>query len=87
LRAWEGWQMHDPEAGSGVVALWCSDAAVAQVTVRLRGLDRSRAYAVTDLYDEEGRPQDVPGEVLASGLEVSLPPLGAALRAYRPSGA
>ena len=39
------------------------------------------------LYDESGRSQDVPGDVLARRLEVSLPPMGAALRTYRPSGA
>ena len=79
--------MHDPDTGAGLVALWRCDAPAAQITVRLRGMNRSRAYAVTDLYDESGRSQDLPGDVLASGLEVSLPPMGATLRAYRPSGA
>jgi hypothetical protein len=87
LHAWEGWQMHDPATGSGVVALWRSEAPEAQVGVRLCGLDPSRTYTVTDLYDKADRSQDVPGDVLARGLEVSLPPMGAALRYYQPSGA
>jgi hypothetical protein len=87
LHAWEGWQMHDPETGSGVVALWRSEAPASQIRVRLRDLDPSRTYTVTDLYDAAGRPQALSGDVLARGLDVSVPPMGAALRTYRLSGA
>jgi hypothetical protein len=70
----------------GALALWPSEAPAAQITVRPRGLDPSRIYTVTDLYDEASQAQQVLGGALASGLEVSLPPMGAALRGYRPSG-
>jgi hypothetical protein len=59
LRAWEGGQMHDPDSGSGVVALWRSDAPAARITVCLRGLNPSHMYMVTDLYDESSQAQCV----------------------------
>lgn len=84
LRAWEGWQMHDAAAGAGIVALWRSEALEAEVVIRLRGVDPAHTYTVTDLYNESSEPQHLPGDMLAGGLSISVPPVGAALRAYRP---
>jgi len=84
LRAWEAWQMHDPTSGAGVVVTWRSDAPEDRLTVRLCGLTPSDTYAVGDLYDPAVPPLLITGEVLRQGLDLSLPPGGAALRAYRP---
>jgi alpha-galactosidase len=85
LRAWEGWQMHDPATGSGVVALWRSEAPDDSIVVRLRGLDPAALYSVRDLYT--GQSETMSGTALGQGLTVRLPPTGAALRAYQPATA
>jgi alpha-galactosidase len=82
LHAWEGWQMHDPATGRGVVALWRSRASDDHLVARLRGLDPSQTYVVTDLYAPTAEGQTLRG----AELRISLPPTGAALQAYRPAG-
>ena len=84
LRAWEVWQMHDPGSDAGVLACWRSEAPEASLVVQPRGLDPARAYVVSDLYDAAVAPRVVTGMALARGFELTLPPDGAALRAYRP---
>lgn len=84
LRAWEAWQMHDPSSGSGLVIAWRSDAPEASLMVQPRGLDPARAYVIGDLYDPAAAPLIVTGAALQRGVELTLPPDGAAVRAYRP---
>jgi alpha-galactosidase len=81
LRAWEGWQMHDPTTGAGVVALWRSEASADSIVAALRGLDPAARYTVRDLYTEQS--ERLAGAALAQGLTVQLPPTGVALRAYQ----
>jgi alpha-galactosidase len=82
LRAWEGWQMHDPHTASGVVCLWRSEAANEAIVIGLRAIHPSARYRVTDLYNESAEPVEMEGSELANGLRITLPTNGAALRAY-----
>jgi alpha-galactosidase len=84
LRAWEAWQMHDPGSGSGVLAVWRSGAPEAGLAVHPHGLTPSRTYSVGNLYDPAAEPRMMSGQTLQHGLDVSLPPDGAALYVYRP---
>jgi len=84
LRAWECWQMHDPETSSGVLVLWRSSAADSQAVVCPRALDPTQTYRVTDLYAADGQGHVLNGAELARGLHVALSATGAALYAYRP---
>ncbi|MDQ2830251.1 MAG: hypothetical protein M3Y74_14550, partial [Chloroflexota bacterium] len=84
LRAWEAWQMHDPSSGSGVLAVWRSGAPEAGLAVHPHGLAPSCTYSVGDLYDPAAGPRMMSGQTLQRGLDVSLPPDGAALYAYQP---
>jgi len=84
LRAWEAWQMHDPISGAGVLAVWRSGAPDAGLALRPRGLTPSCTYNVGDLYDPAAEPRMMAGHMLQRGLDVSLPPDGAAVYTYRP---
>jgi hypothetical protein len=83
LRAWEAWQLHDPDAGAGVLIAWRAASPDDHMLLLPRAIDAGRTYTVSDLYGRE--EQTVQGETLSAGLRVSLPPHGAALRAYRPT--
>jgi alpha-galactosidase len=82
LSAWEGWQMHDPGAGTGLFALWRSASPEAQINICLHAIDKTCRYTVTDLYHATSR--NVTGEELARGLKVSLPRDSATLCTYQP---
>ena len=84
LRAWEGWQMHDPATGCGVLALWRSGATEGDTVVCPRALDPAQAYHVIDLYADDSQRYVRNGAELARGLRVALAATGAALYAYRP---
>lgn len=82
LRAWEGWQFHDPATETGVFALWRSAAPEAKITISLHEIDEAQVYVISDLYHTTSRT--VMGEQLARGLEVSLSSDAAVLCTYHP---
>ncbi|MBO0790556.1 MAG: alpha-galactosidase [Ktedonobacteraceae bacterium] len=82
LSAWEGWQMHEPSAGTGLCAVWRSASGEAEISIRLCAIDETRSYTVTDLY--RATSYTVTGEELARGLKISLPRDAAALYTYYP---
>ncbi|GHO89807.1 glycoside hydrolase family 36 protein [Dictyobacter formicarum] len=82
LRAWEGWQMHEPDTGTGAFVLWRSAAPQAQFNVSLHNIDEAQNYVISDLYHTTAHT--VTGKQLANGLEVSLLPDAATICTYHP---
>jgi alpha-galactosidase len=78
---WCAWQMHDPEAGKGVVMAFRREKAEEWAVVRLREIEADRRYVVKDVYD--GREKECGGEELAEmRVEVAQAP-GVAVAEYR----
>jgi hypothetical protein len=71
-RNWDGIEYYDPAAGQGVVFVFKPSAEVATQTIRLRGLDPDRQYAVR--FEDGSRPPGVKSgaELMAPGLRLTL---------------
>lgn len=83
LCAWEGWQLHEPETGTGVLILWRSTSPEEQVNLRLREIDEACSYQITDLYHQSSS-QTVAGQQLIHGLKVGLARDAATIWTYHP---
>ncbi len=69
---WIAWQFNQPADGSGIVQAFRRDEAPDDTyTVKLSGIDANADYELYD-YDTD-TTQIVPGSVLASAFEISLP--------------
>ena len=83
LEQWDGWQFHDPEADEGFVLVFRARSPQEAASPRLRGLDATREYVLTDPYT--GKENAVAGnELMVTGLPISLPIEGTQLLRYRP---
>lgn len=71
--AWAAWQFNVPELGEGVVQVFRrSECPTETVALRLRGLDPSRRYILSDTDAPE--PQVMEGrELMDPGIQVTLP--------------
>jgi alpha-galactosidase len=82
---WAAWQYDRPEQGQGLVqAFRRADSPYEMARFRLRGLEASGRYAVTDL-DKPETPQQFSGrELMERGLPITLPaPRSSAVLTYR----
>jgi len=69
---WMVWQFNRPEAGEGIVqAFRRHDSAYEAACYKLRGLDRSARYAVTDMDTEKTR-ETTGAELLDHGVSIML---------------
>lgn len=69
---WIAWQFNDPGKGQGYIqAFRRGDATSAEIKLRLRGLDRDREYALTDL-DTDRKIVMTGAELMDKGLPVNL---------------
>ncbi len=73
---WVAWQYDRPEQGGGLVqAFRRADSPYELARFRLRGLDASARYSVSDL-DKPESPQQCSGQdLLERGLPITLPEL------------
>ena len=81
---WIAWQYDSPENGGGVVQAFRRDGSpAASMSLKLRGLDPSARYRVTNLDD--GKTQEMSGRsLLRDGLKVEIPDApGSAVITYR----
>jgi len=85
IRAWDGWQFHDPVSGEGFLVAFRVQAPEEQQGLRLAAVDLARRYRLTDPYTEAQELHD--GAALQAGrLTVALPHGGSWLRHYAPLG-
>ena len=83
LRAWDGWQYHDPESGDGFLLAFRLRSDESERRPRLRGLVPAQRYRLTDPYSgEETTAQGA--ALLEEGLRFELEPDGSRLLRYQP---
>ncbi len=80
---WIAWEFNRPEEGTGyVMAFRRQDAKEVELHLKLRGLDPSATYEMTD--SDKPEPSRLTGrELMETGLSVALPAKGSALIFYR----
>jgi alpha-galactosidase len=70
---WMAWQFDRPEAGEGIIqAFRRHDSIYESARFKLRGLDRSASYLVTDM-DTDKTERATGQELLDQGVDISLP--------------
>jgi alpha-galactosidase len=83
LRAWEGWQFHDPASGEGLVVLFRGRSPEAEQRVRLGGLPAGADLLLADPYSGEETTHRS-ADLTRDGLLVGLPPGGSRVLRYQP---
>jgi alpha-galactosidase len=68
---WVAWQFHDPGQDAGFVQAFRRDQSIYEsASLKLRGLDATARYLVTDL--DSGKTRELSGGALSAGLTVEL---------------
>jgi alpha-galactosidase len=71
-QSWIGWQFDTPERGEGVVQMFRrSESPYESIRVKLRGLDASAVYVLTNL-DVPGTREIAGGELMEKGLSIAI---------------
>lgn len=70
-RDWDGIQYYDPATRKGVAYLFKPGAAPDAMTIRFRGVEAGRRYAVS-FQDESNPPVEKTGAELLAGMEIKL---------------
>jgi alpha-galactosidase len=84
MKAWDGWQFHDPKSGEGFVLAFRVESPDGNANLRFRKLEPGRRYSLQDPYS--GKEQVVEGRTLMQvGFPVKLDLHGTTLWKYRPS--